>query len=197
MKQIFKDKGRIRFSSIDYCKLFLVYCCGCGKTVEYHHKEDCCYYKCRVSDFCSFKINIIKVKGESKKKQDKGMYRLIGCKDHNYIVEDMKKIKNGMSMNIREKLQAELNAFQDQLICLETKSKESKSKISNKKKLIKRSIKTVQDKIDNLSSEEEIDDETTHNITLLRSISCNEDNLNQYMKALRLYAIKVQFVHVM
>ena len=109
----------------------------------------------------------------------------------------MKRVKDGMPMNKREELEAEFKALQDQLHYLETKSKLSKSKKSYEKKLIKRRIKRVQDNIVNLSSEEEIDDETTHNIILLRIISCNEDNLNQYMKALRLYAIKVQFVHVM
>ena len=82
----------------------------------------------------------------------------------------MKRVKDGMSMNKREELEAELKALQDQLHYLETKSKLSKSKKSYEKKLIKRRIKRVQDNIVNLSSEEEIDDETTHNITLLRSI---------------------------
>ena len=97
----------------------------------------------------------------------------------------MKRVKDGMPMNKREEFEAELKALQDQLHYLETKSKLSKSKKSYEKKLIKRRIKRVQDNIVNLSSEEEIDDETTHNIILLRSISCNEDNLNQYMKALK------------
>ena len=109
----------------------------------------------------------------------------------------MKRVKDGMPMNKREELEAELNAFQDQLHYLETKSKLSKSKKSYEKKLIKRRIRRLQDKIGNLSSEEEIDDETTHNIKSLRSISCNEDNLNQYMKALRLYSVKVQFIRVL
>ena len=86
--------------------------------------------------------------------------------------------------------------FKISCIILKLRVKRAKKK-SYKKKLIRRCIKRVQDKIVNLSSEEEIDDETTHNITLLRSISCNEDNLNQYMKSLRLYSVKVQFVHVM
>ena len=196
LEQLFKDKGRIRFSSVEDCKLFLVYCCGCGKTVEYHQEEDRRYFKCRVSDFCPFKVNIVKIEGKSKKKQGKVMYRLVGCKNHIHTVEYMKMVNDGMPMNKREEFEAELNAFQDQLHYLETKSKLSKSKKSYEKKLIKRRIKRIQDNIVNLSSEEEIDDETTHNITLLRSISCNEDNLNQYMKALRLYVIKVQFIHV-
>ena len=44
LEQLFKDKGRIRFSSVEDCKLFLVYCCGCGKTVEYHQEEGCLYF---------------------------------------------------------------------------------------------------------------------------------------------------------
>ena len=197
LEQLFKDKGRIRFSSVEDCKLFLVYCCGCGKTVEYHQEEDCRYFKCRVSDFCPFKMYIVQVKGKNKKKQGKVMYRLVGCKNHIHTIEYMKMVKDGMPMNIREKLEAELKALQDQLHYLETKSKESKSVISYNKKCLNRRIRRLQDKIGNLSSEEEIDDETTHNIKSLRSISCNEDNLNQYMKALRLYGIKVQFVYVM
>ena len=87
LEQLFKDKGRIRFSSVEDCKLFLVYCCGCGKTVEYHQEEDRRYFKCRVSDFCPFKVNIVKVEGTSKKKQGKVMYRLVGCKNHIHTVE--------------------------------------------------------------------------------------------------------------
>ena len=138
--------------------------------MEYNKEEDCRYFKGRVSDFCPLKVNIVKVEGKSKKKQGKVMYRLVGYKNHNHVVEYMNMVKDGMPMNKREKLQAELNAFQDQLHYLETKSKLSKSKKSYEKKLIKRRIKRVQDNIVNLSSEEEIDDETTHNITLLRSI---------------------------
>ena len=147
LEQLFKDKGRIRFSSIDDCKLFLVYCCGCGKTVEYHQEEDCRYFKCRVSDFCPFKVNIVKVEGKSKKKQGKVMYRLVGCKNHIHTVEYMKMVKDGMPMNKREELEAELKALQDQLHYLETKSKETKSVISYNKKCLNRRIRRLQDKI--------------------------------------------------
>ena len=111
LEQLFKDKGRIRFSSVEDCKLFLVYCCGCGKTVEYHQEEDCRYFKCKVSDFCPFKMYIVQVKGKNKKKQGKVMYRLVGCKNHIHTIEYMKMVKDGMPMNIREKLEAELKAF--------------------------------------------------------------------------------------
>ena len=37
------------------------------------------------------------------------MYRLVGCKNHIHTIEYMKMVKDGMPMNIREKLEAELN----------------------------------------------------------------------------------------
>ena len=64
------------------------------------------------------------------------MYRLVGCKNHIHTIEYMKMVKDGMPMNIREKLEAELKTFQDQLHYLETKSKETKSVISYNKSVL-------------------------------------------------------------
>ena len=80
LEQLFKDKGRIRFSSIDDCKLFLVYCCGCGNTVEYHQEEDCRSFKCKVSDFCPFKMYIVQVKGKIRKSRGKSCIGSLGVK---------------------------------------------------------------------------------------------------------------------
>ena len=84
------------------------------------------------------------------------MYRLVGCKNHIHTIEYMKMVKDGMLMNIREKLEAELKAFQDQLHYLETKSKESKSVISHNIKLLNRRIRRLQDKSGKRSSEEKL-----------------------------------------
>ena len=53
------------------------------------------------------------------------------------LFKDMKKIKNDMSMNIRETLEAELRAFHDQLHYLETKRQEIESKNKKKKNMIR------------------------------------------------------------
>ena len=111
----FKDKSKIRFWNVEEFKTCIILIDSNDNSIEYYEIRDQRFFKCKLSDYCLFRIKIFLLCTLSNRNGKIVNYRINGYIQHNHTKEVLEYNKNELEKRDIVKMEEDLAELRNEL----------------------------------------------------------------------------------